>query len=222
MRPGRLARRHRSRSGRDGRHFVYQRPGLTRRSWSWCPRWPAVAAPFPSSSRRDRPTARRRRNWRLTIIAPLSDPSRHSCSEPTAVVSIDAERQPAPGLPPRERLFSMMVRDGDVTSSSNYTAMKGVLKGVGRKAQIYVADRTWRTSIRNWSRTCSPPSTIGFTRWRRVGLAWRVMSMAMADSRSCSQAGSITWEAVAIPSMASCAWPISIPPFNRRLATSAI
>ena len=33
----------------------------------------------------------------------------------------------------------MMVRDGDAEISSNYTAIRGVLKGVGREVQIYVA-----------------------------------------------------------------------------------
>ena len=33
----------------------------------------------------------------------------------------------------------MMVRDGDAGSSSNYIAIRGVLKGVGRKVQVYAA-----------------------------------------------------------------------------------
>ena len=68
-----------------------------------------------------------------------SGPSRRACSEWTAAPPVDAESQPAPGLPPRERMFSMMVRDGDAASSSNYTSIKGVLTGVGKKSQIYVA-----------------------------------------------------------------------------------
>ncbi len=43
----------------------------------------------------------------------------------------DHGRQPARGLPPNERLFSMLVRDGDVASPSNYTTIRGVLRGVG-------------------------------------------------------------------------------------------
>jgi hypothetical protein len=49
------------------------------------------------------------------------------------------KRQPRRGLPPRERLFSMMVRDGDAGSPSNYTSIRGVLKGVGHQLQVYVA-----------------------------------------------------------------------------------
>jgi hypothetical protein len=33
----------------------------------------------------------------------------------------------------------MMVKDGDALAASNYTAIRGVLKGVGRKIQVYVA-----------------------------------------------------------------------------------
>ena len=32
-----------------------------------------------------------------------------------------------------------MVRDGDVAASSNYLAVKGVLRAVGKRVQIYVA-----------------------------------------------------------------------------------
>jgi hypothetical protein len=53
----------------------------------------------------------------------------------------DARAQPPHGLalPPRERAFQMMVRDGDSTCASNYAPIRGVLKGVGRAIQVYVA-----------------------------------------------------------------------------------
>ena len=41
--------------------------------------------------------------------------------------------------PRRERVFHMLVRDGDVYSPSNYTAVPGVLRGFGRRIQVYVA-----------------------------------------------------------------------------------
>ncbi len=41
--------------------------------------------------------------------------------------------------PPRERVFHMLVRDGDVYSSSNYVTVPAVLRGVGRRIQVYVA-----------------------------------------------------------------------------------
>jgi len=50
-----------------------------------------------------------------------------------------SDGEPARGLPPRDRVFHMMVRDGDVLCPSNYTAIRGVLKGVGRRIQVYAA-----------------------------------------------------------------------------------
>ncbi len=43
------------------------------------------------------------------------------------------------GPPPPYRIFHMMVRDGDAASPSNYTEIRGALKGVGRKVQVYAA-----------------------------------------------------------------------------------
>ena len=44
-----------------------------------------------------------------------------------------------PRDPPGERSFHMLVRDGDVASASNYLEVKGVLRAVGRRVQVYVA-----------------------------------------------------------------------------------
>jgi hypothetical protein len=41
--------------------------------------------------------------------------------------------------PPPERVFHMLVRDGDVYSPSNYVAVPAVLRGVGQRIQVYVA-----------------------------------------------------------------------------------
>jgi hypothetical protein len=57
--------------------------------------------------------------------------------KPAADRKIDSEPQHC--LPPGERTFHMLVRDGDAAISSNYTAVRGVLKGVGRQVQVYVA-----------------------------------------------------------------------------------
>lgn len=50
---------------------------------------------------------------------------------------------PAPTAPPKSapavRTFHMLVRDGDVGSASNYLAVKGRLRAVGRHVQVYVA-----------------------------------------------------------------------------------
>ena len=59
--------------------------------------------------------------------------------EHAAVPPEKTEPAPARGLPALERVFHMMVRDGDAGISSNYTAVHGVLKGVGREVQVYVA-----------------------------------------------------------------------------------
>ena len=51
----------------------------------------------------------------------------------------DPTREPASGLPPLKRSFSLMVRDGDIASASNYLAVQGVLRAVGKRVQVYVA-----------------------------------------------------------------------------------
>lgn len=45
---------------------------------------------------------------------------------------------PVGTLPPSSRTFHLMVRDGDVASASNYDAITGVLRAVGRRVQVYV------------------------------------------------------------------------------------
>ena len=51
----------------------------------------------------------------------------------------EAVREASRSLPPANRDFHMMVRDGDVTSSGNYLAVHGVLRAVGKYVQVYVA-----------------------------------------------------------------------------------
>jgi len=45
---------------------------------------------------------------------------------------------PTTAAPARERTFHLMVRDGDVASPSNYLAVKGTLRAVGSRVQVYV------------------------------------------------------------------------------------
>ena len=47
--------------------------------------------------------------------------------------------EPIDRAPPRERTFYLMVREGDVASPGNYVPVRGILKGVGRRIQIYVS-----------------------------------------------------------------------------------
>ena len=42
-------------------------------------------------------------------------------------------------LPPRERVFHLMVGRGDSGSPGNYARVRGILKAVGRRVQVYVA-----------------------------------------------------------------------------------
>src|SRR5262249_3830625 len=51
------------------------------------------------------------------------------------------EPDPDPGnrLPPQDRIFHLMVGEGDVAIPSNYAPIRGVLRGVGRRVQVYAA-----------------------------------------------------------------------------------
>ncbi len=50
-----------------------------------------------------------------------------------------APAAPPPRAPATARQFHLMVRDGAVDSPGNYAQIQGVLRGVGRKIQVYVA-----------------------------------------------------------------------------------
>jgi hypothetical protein len=51
----------------------------------------------------------------------------------------DAIRDSLRGQPATNRVFHMMVRDGDVTSPTNYVSVRGVLRAVGQRVAVYVA-----------------------------------------------------------------------------------
>ena len=87
---------------------------------------------------------------------PLSGPARGSRCRGAGAVPIAGGRGASPAatggvsgpsacgeasrsLPPANRDFHMMVRDGDVASASNYLAVQGVLRAVGKRVQVYVA-----------------------------------------------------------------------------------
>jgi hypothetical protein len=67
------------------------------------------------------------------------DGPRGSPPQAAAVPAEQSDPAPSSRLPALDRVFHMMVRDGDAASSSNYTAIHGMLKGVGRRVQVYVA-----------------------------------------------------------------------------------
>ncbi len=48
---------------------------------------------------------------------------------------------PVAGWPPDVRTFHLLVRDGDAHSASNYLAVEGRLRAVGRRVQVYVDAR---------------------------------------------------------------------------------
>ena len=93
----------------------------------------------------------------LPVGRPVSDPARGELRPPMPDDSRAGSTHPpivrprlrphvpepiqdtGPGMPPRQRDFSLMVRDGDVTSASNYLAVRGVLRAVGKRVQVYVA-----------------------------------------------------------------------------------
>ncbi|WP_165231422.1 hypothetical protein [Aquisphaera insulae] len=80
----------------------------------------ATALATPGSRRIERPEAPVRRPPQL----------RGYRGEPVA--------EPLKGTPPRERRFQLMMRDGDVTNASNYGEVRGVLRAVGKRVQVYV------------------------------------------------------------------------------------
>jgi hypothetical protein len=75
--------------------------------------------------------------------AATSDPPEVAEPKPSrapklAPLAAEAIPIPTSGVPPSEREFSLMVRDGDVTSASNYVRVRAVLRAVGRRVQVYV------------------------------------------------------------------------------------
>ncbi|HZW32183.1 MAG TPA: hypothetical protein VFF52_15840 [Isosphaeraceae bacterium] len=69
--------------------------------------------------------------------APAGDPP--PAVPPQAAPELPSPSAPGHGLPPREQVFHMLVRPGDLASPSNYAPIRSVLKAVGRRVQVYVA-----------------------------------------------------------------------------------
>ena len=74
-------------------------------------------------------------------IPPLADDGPHRGPERSLAPPPPppAQELSAGRLPPRDRVFHLMVREGDPSSPSNYVAVRGVLEGVGHWVQVYVA-----------------------------------------------------------------------------------
>ncbi|MCA1685028.1 MAG: hypothetical protein LC745_03405, partial [Planctomycetia bacterium] len=71
---------------------------------------------------------------------PKTDPGGPRRSPATAPRPLPPVAEPAAGMPAKCRTFHLMVRDGDVASASNYRAVGGTLRAVGRRVQVYVDD----------------------------------------------------------------------------------
>ena len=87
------------------------------------------AGPFPL-----RLDAQPARAARAPALAPQV-PRRDVRLKPAALAPPpEVEHRP----PPPQRTFHLMVRDGDVASASNYQAVRGELRAVGQRVQVYV------------------------------------------------------------------------------------
>jgi hypothetical protein len=82
----------------------------------------------------------------VAAIPETADDGRAAGQPPETSPAITTPPQPrttparSPGAsPPRDRVFHLMVRDGDPGSPGNYLAVPAVLKGVGHRVQVYVA-----------------------------------------------------------------------------------
>ena len=73
----------------------------------------------------------------------LADDGSAATPKRTPVVAPElTECEPAAVLPARERIFHMMVRDGDALSPSNYIAIRGVLRGSAARSRFMSRRRT--------------------------------------------------------------------------------
>ncbi len=117
-----------------GHGFGFPRPVQRARLWSSyrCWRGRAVLSRF-----------RFRRGLADRALAPEPADDAPCCSPlraRTALASaLDRRPEPEPsrGVPPRERVFHMLVRDGDVASPANYVAIRAVRQAVGRRISVY-------------------------------------------------------------------------------------
>jgi hypothetical protein len=89
----------------------------------------ATAGPYPL-----RLTARGTNQTRSPRLAPVEKSGKANLSAP----GLPAVPEPVVTLPPAERTFYLLARDGDVASASNYLAIRGQLRAVGERVQVYV------------------------------------------------------------------------------------
>jgi len=87
------------------------------------------AGPFPV--RLDARPGDRARPTSWALVSPPR-PARRDVPPPTPTPPVVAS------MPPAERTFHLMVKDGDVASASSYQAVAGRLRALGRRVQVYV------------------------------------------------------------------------------------
>ncbi|WP_406696068.1 hypothetical protein V5E97_34245 [Singulisphaera sp. Ch08] len=87
------------------------------------------AGPYPI-----RLTARGVTESRPPLLAPAEKRGKANLVAP----SLPAVAAPVDTMPPHERKFYVLARDGDVASASNYLAITGQLRAVGERVQVYV------------------------------------------------------------------------------------
>ncbi len=74
-----------------------------------------------------------------SVARGLQEHRKPAIPEPAQVP--DPIPQPATGMPPSERLFSILAREGDPASASNYRRVRGRLRAVGKWVQVYVDEQ---------------------------------------------------------------------------------
>lgn len=79
-------------------------------------------------------TARGVTETRPPLLAPAEKPGKANLSVPI----LPAVTAPVDTMPPHQRNFHVLARDGDVASASNYLEIKGQLRAVGERIQVYV------------------------------------------------------------------------------------
>ncbi len=123
---------------RDGRaRFRVQAPGPTSQTLVIVSALARESGPFPV-----RLTARHAAT--AAIPEPADDGPRRSPrpADPMPKPRTKTARIPSPAsfdrIPPRERTFHMLADDGDPADPGHYVEVRGVLRAVGRKVQVYV------------------------------------------------------------------------------------
>ena len=125
----------------------HARLGDSRRRFGTCAGERAVFCPAHGQTSDERRGAVARRRWASSRMCSQTGRA-NNASVARGHERLTAKRARRTASGRRKRVFHMLVRDGDVYSPSNYIAVPAVLRGVGRRIQVYVAGRIstrWQT-----------------------------------------------------------------------------